>query len=179
MKKNLADETNWNTLFLNPNTILETVAARFNIKKVRTKKSFFLPVLTLLSFSLQSDILDPAAENQAVRIAHAETQIIAETKEWMAKQGMSLDFLDKDRKNCERSTNTILIKNLSSKIQEENIRDLFNRFGHVTRFLLAPNKAIGVAQYEDQVHAQSAFEKLSYFPVKVYWAMNSLMSELM
>lgn len=34
MKKNLSDDTNWNTLFLNPNTILEQIAARYNIKKV-------------------------------------------------------------------------------------------------------------------------------------------------
>lgn len=60
----------------------------------------------------------------------------------MAKQGMSLDFLDKDRKSCERSNNTILIKNLASKVQEDSLRDLFNRYGSVTHFLLAPNKVI-------------------------------------
>lgn len=146
MKKNLSDDTNWNSLFLNPNAILETVATRYGVKK--------------------SDILAPDAENQAVRIAHAETQIIAETKEWMAKQGMSLDFLDKDRKSCERSNNTILIKNLASKVQEENLRDLFNRYGSVTHFLLAPNKAIGVVQYDEPAHAANAFEKLSYFTIK-------------
>lgn len=60
----------------------------------------------------------------------------------MMKQGLSLDFLDKERKNCERSVNAILIKNLSSKVQEDNLRDLFNRYGHVSRFLLSPNKVI-------------------------------------
>ncbi|KAL4447005.1 hypothetical protein ABPG74_014977 [Tetrahymena malaccensis] len=146
LKKSLNDDTNWNTLFLNPNTILETVASRYNIKK--------------------SDILSPDAENAAVRIAHAETQIIAETKEWMLKQGLSLDFLNQDRKNCERSNNTILVKNISSKVEQDGLRDLFSRYGHVSKFLLAPNKAIGVVQYEDQSHALNAFEKLSYFSVK-------------
>ncbi|KAL4495586.1 hypothetical protein ABPG72_014055 [Tetrahymena utriculariae] len=146
LKKSLNDDTNWNTLFLNPNTILETVASRYNIKK--------------------SDILSPDAENAAVRIAHAETQIIAETKEWMIKQGLSLDFLNQDRKNCERSNNTILVKNISSKVEQDGFRDLFSRYGHVSQFLLAPNKAIGIVQYEDQSHALNAFEKLSYFSVK-------------
>jgi len=35
MKKNLSDDTNWNSLFLNPNAILETVATRYGVKKVK------------------------------------------------------------------------------------------------------------------------------------------------
>ena len=34
MLRRLNDDTNWNTLFLNPNTILNEMAQRYNIKKV-------------------------------------------------------------------------------------------------------------------------------------------------
>ena len=34
MLKNLDDQTNWNTLFLNPNTVLSEITQRYNIKKV-------------------------------------------------------------------------------------------------------------------------------------------------
>ena len=31
MRKKLKDETNWNTLFLNPNTILESISSKFQL----------------------------------------------------------------------------------------------------------------------------------------------------
>lgn len=34
MRKKLNDTTSWNTLFLNPNSILAAIAKKFNIKKV-------------------------------------------------------------------------------------------------------------------------------------------------
>ncbi len=33
MRQKLNDQTNWNTLFLNPNTILERVSRKLNITK--------------------------------------------------------------------------------------------------------------------------------------------------
>lgn len=33
----MEDSTNWNSLFLNPNTILAEMETRFNIEKVRKK----------------------------------------------------------------------------------------------------------------------------------------------
>jgi hypothetical protein len=33
-------------------------------------------------------------------VAHAETQVITETKEWMKEKGLNLDFLDDDRQKC-------------------------------------------------------------------------------
>lgn len=67
MMKKLKDHTNWNTLFLNPNTIIAEMTERYKLKK--------------------SDILGPESENQAVKVALAETQIINETKEWLAENG--------------------------------------------------------------------------------------------
>lgn len=35
MLKRMEDDTNWNSLFLNPNTIIAEMEERFNIKKVK------------------------------------------------------------------------------------------------------------------------------------------------
>jgi len=40
--KRLNDDTNWNTLFLNPNTILAEMSERLNIKKVRFIGDFYV-----------------------------------------------------------------------------------------------------------------------------------------
>lgn len=77
LKRKLKDETNWNTLFLNPNTILESIGSKFSLKK--------------------SEILSLEDDDLAVRVANAETQIINETKKWMLDQGLNLDFLEKER----------------------------------------------------------------------------------
>jgi len=34
LMKNLKDETSWNALFLNPNTVMEHITAKFQISKV-------------------------------------------------------------------------------------------------------------------------------------------------
>ncbi len=39
MRKRLEDSTNWNSLFLNPDTILETIARKFNVKKVKKRSN--------------------------------------------------------------------------------------------------------------------------------------------
>lgn len=49
MRKKLEDQTNWNTLFLNPNSILESIASKFSMKKVKNKKLLiFLKLITNL-----------------------------------------------------------------------------------------------------------------------------------
>ena len=45
LMKNLKDETNWNTLFLNPNTVLSYITEKFGITKVYNyylRQIFFL-----------------------------------------------------------------------------------------------------------------------------------------
>ncbi len=64
MRKKLTDSSNWNSLFLNPNSILDHIAQAYNVPK--------------------SEILSPeSSQNLAVRVAQAETQIINETRKWM------------------------------------------------------------------------------------------------
>lgn len=61
LRRRLDDTTSWNTLFLNPNTLLEHMAQKHNITK--------------------SQIL--LSDNLAVKMALIETEVIDETKDWM------------------------------------------------------------------------------------------------
>jgi len=164
MLKRLNDDTNWNTLFLNPNTILNEMAQRYNLKK--------------------RDILGDEVENQAVKVALAETQIIQETKDWLDENGMNLDAFNLDRKTCERSKNVILVKNTPYNITDDQLNELFSRYGQVYKCLLAPNKSIGIIEFMDAEHASNAFKNLSYFdfkrahaPLYLEWAPSGLVNE--
>ena len=61
MREKLNDDTSWNTLFLNPNTLLESMA-----KKLHTTKSNIL-----------------LSDNLAAKVALAESEVILETKQWL------------------------------------------------------------------------------------------------
>ena len=71
MREKYNDSTNWNTLFLNPNTVLERMAKKLNISK--------------------SEIL--VSDNLAPKVALAEAEVIQETKSWMIEQNLNLSFL--------------------------------------------------------------------------------------
>ena len=100
MRDKLHDETSWNTLFLNPNTLLERMA-----KKLHTTKSEIL-----------------LSDNLAPKVALAESEVIQETKEWLQGNGVSLDFLEQDRKTCKRSTTTLLVKNLNYRTEVSDLQ---------------------------------------------------------
>ena len=72
MKSLSSSGHNWNTLFLGQNAIVDTLAQRMNVQK--------------------SKILE--AENSdslAVRMALGETQLVAETREFLTSQGVKID----------------------------------------------------------------------------------------
>jgi multiple RNA-binding domain-containing protein 1 len=139
MREKLNDTTNWNTLFLNPNTILERMAKKLHITK--------------------SEIL--LADNLAPKIALAEAEVIQETKDWMTKEGnLNLDFLEKDRNLCERSQKTLLIKNLNYRTQQTELKELLEFYGVLTKLLIAPNRAIAIAEFQSAEFAVNVMQNL-------------------
>jgi hypothetical protein len=60
---NFDDETNWNYLFMNQDTVATSFAKRLGVNK--------------------SDLFDREKGNMAVNLAKSETIIINQTKEWM------------------------------------------------------------------------------------------------
>lgn len=63
LKTNFDDETNWNYLFMNQDTVATSMAKRLGIQK--------------------SSLLDKDLSNMAVNLAKSEAIIINQTKDWM------------------------------------------------------------------------------------------------
>lgn len=149
--KNLNDTGSWNSLFLNPNTVMEYVAQEYGISKL--------------------ELLNKEVDNPAVKIALAETKIINETKDWLKENGVDISKFEGSKKSVERSRTSIILKNLPKDATKNQLTDLLKRYGFVNRLLLPPNKAIAIAQFRNIDHARNVFEKLSgysYHGVPLY-----------
>lgn len=137
-KSQLDYKTNWSTLFLNQNTILSYVADKYQVDKS-----------TVLQ---QQD-----SEEQAVRIALAETEAIQETIKFLKAQAVDMSFLEENRTMTLRSDRVILVKNIQYNTTRQNLSELFGFYGQVVRLLVAPNNAIGIVEFSDAQNAENAF----------------------
>lgn len=120
----------------------------------------------------KSDILDADADNMAVRLALAETDIINDTKEYLEEHGVCLDSFMR-RKG--RSNTIILVKNIAYGIQETELNELFERFGTIKRIVLPPARTLALVELEEPNEAKAAFRKLAYskfknLPLFLEWA---------
>ncbi|KAJ1972817.1 Multiple RNA-binding domain-containing protein 1 [Dimargaris xerosporica] len=137
-KSKSGSDFNWNSLYMSHDAILDSMAERLGISK--------------------GDILDPSASNPAVRVALAETHVVNETKQFLEIHGLALDaFAQKDR-----SDTVILVKNIPFSTTEDELRDLFGRFGELGRVLIPPAKTIAVIEYLEPTEARVAFRHLAY-----------------
>jgi len=93
MQNRLKNKENWNTLFLNPETIINRVCELYNLER---------------SAVLDRDI----GSEMAVKIATAEAEVIEETKNWLKEQNINTDFINKKKSEVELSDRVLLIKNL-------------------------------------------------------------------
>lgn len=94
----------------------------------------------------------------AVRLALAETQIVNETKEFFENHGIILDTFGKK----DRSETIILVKNIPYGTTEEDLRQLFGKFGELGRVLIPPAKTIAVVEFLEPSEARVAFKSLAY-----------------
>ncbi|KAJ3345639.1 hypothetical protein HDU91_007288 [Kappamyces sp. JEL0680] len=129
----------------------------------------------------KSEILDSTADNMAVRLALAETNIIAETKKYLEQHDVSLDAFT--AKKGPRSNTVILVKNLPSSTSEDDLLQLFGGFGTLGRLVLPPARTIALVEYSERNEAKVAFRKLAYtkfksVPLYLEWApSNTFVSE--
>ncbi|KAJ3022223.1 hypothetical protein HKX48_006745 [Thoreauomyces humboldtii] len=151
-KTNAANEFSWNSLFMNSDAVAEAMAKKLGVRK--------------------SDILNPDAENMAVRLALAETHIIAETKKYLEDEGIDLSAFEK-RKT--RSKTVLLVKNIPYNTEEEELQELFGKFGTLGRLVLPPARTIALVEFQQLNEAKSAFQRLAYtkfkhLPLYLEWA---------
>ena len=106
----------------------------------------------------KSEILNPTSSDAAIRQAHAETNIIQETKAYFGSHGVNLEAFKKK----EFSDSVILVKNFSYGTTSEELRKLFEPHGSLTKLLMPPSGTIAIVQFELPTQARSAFGTLSY-----------------
>lgn len=95
----------------------------------------------------------------AVKLALAETHVIAETKSYFEKEGIVLDSL---QPRVARSKTIILVKNIPYGTTIVALQDLFAPHGELKRVLLPPAGTIGVVEFDNAMDAGRAFRALAY-----------------
>lgn len=93
-----------------------------------------------------------------MRIAQAETVIINNTKDWMKKQGLDIDLLEKmtDRSKCKRSSKILLAKNIPYSMTLNEVRALFDRYGRLNRCELSPFNTLALVEFDTERQALRA-----------------------
>ncbi|KAI8586983.1 hypothetical protein BDZ88DRAFT_263737 [Geranomyces variabilis] len=151
-KADANNEFSWNSLFMNSDAVAEAMAKKLGVRK--------------------SDILNPEAENMAVRLALAETHVIAETKKHLESEGIDLSAFERCKT---RSKTVILVKNIPHDTNEEDLIEVFGKFGDLGRLVLPPARTIALVEFRHLNEAKSAFQRLAYtkfkhLPLYLEWA---------
>ena len=128
----------WNSMYMNPDAIISSIADRLGVAK--------------------SDILDPTSSDAAVKQAHAETNVIQETKNYFASHGVDLDSFKKKG----FSDTAILVKNFPYGTTAAELNSAFGSFGIVKKMLMPPSGTIAIVEMEQPTQARSAFASLAY-----------------
>ena len=104
---------------------------------------------------------DPSSSSvsSAVKLALAETHVIAETKQYFADAGLNVDSL---QPKTPRSQTILLVKNIPYGTSIHTLTDMFSPFGETTRVLLPPAGTIGVVEFQTATDAGRAFKGLAY-----------------
>ncbi|KAF5322105.1 hypothetical protein D9619_001971 [Psilocybe cf. subviscida] len=138
-KANAGKEFNWSMLYMNSDAVASSIADRMNIDK--------------------ADILNPeSGDNAAVKLALAETHIIQETKTYLESQGVILSSFSSKA----RSETTILVKNIPYGTSADQIRELFEPHGELSRVLVPPAGTMAVVEFERPDEAAKGFRAVAY-----------------
>ena len=109
---------------------------------------------------LSADPSDPSSSaSPAVKLALAETHVIAETKAYFEDAGLNVDSL---QPRTPRSQTVILVKNIPYGTTIHTLTDLFSPHGEIVRILLPPSGTLGVVEYKLAADARRAFKAVAY-----------------
>ncbi|XP_074570750.1 multiple RNA-binding domain-containing protein 1 [Curcuma longa] len=159
------DTRAWNALFMRQDTVVEHIARKHGIKK--------------------SDLLDNEANDLAVRVALAETHVIAETKKALSNAGVNIkaleEFASKKAENSKRSNHVILVKNLPYTSNEGDLAGMFGKYGSLDKVVLPPTRVLALVVFLEVGEARAAFKGLAYkrykdVPLYLEWAPSDILS---
>lgn len=163
---------NWATLYMNSDAVASSVAARMGIQKG-----------DILNADAARD-LDEGDDatgklgglGSAVKLALAETSVIAETKKYFEEHGVVLDRLTETSDGQQqrvgggttptprtiRSKTTLLVKNIPYGTTIDVLTALFSPHGSLKRVLMPPAGTLAVVEFEDADDASKAFKAVAY-----------------
>ena len=155
MFQKIHDNTNWNSFFLNPNSVVDLMSKKLQLKK--------------------KELLDKDIENPAMVQALIEKEILDDTKDFLSKQGVDLDTLNQKPSETERSSKIMLVKNIPADTKIPKLRQLFEVYGQLSKFLVPQVKSIVVVEYQNIENAMNAYEALQNYkfqatPIYLEWA---------
>jgi multiple RNA-binding domain-containing protein 1 len=133
---------NWNSLYMNPDAVMSSIASRLGVDK--------------------SALYDPTSTDAAVKQTQAETHIIQETKKYFAENGVDLEAF----RSKKRGDTAILVKNFPYGTKLDELRQLFEQYGRVTRLLMPPTGTIAIVEFAVAPEARAAFKGLAYRKIK-------------
>ncbi|XP_078681170.1 putative RNA-binding protein 19 isoform X2 [Branchiostoma floridae x Branchiostoma belcheri] len=151
---------NWNSLFLGENAVADVMAERYGTSK--------------------SHVLDTESrESLAVRMALGETQIVAETRQFLLDNGVKLDAFSQPA--AARSKTVLLVKNLPAGTEASQLQEVFSKFGQLGRVVLPPAGVTGIVEFLEPSEARTAFYRLAYtkfqhVPLYLEWAPTEIFS---
>jgi multiple RNA-binding domain-containing protein 1 len=137
-----ASSFNWNSLYMNPDAVMSSIASRLGVDK--------------------SALYDPTTTDAAVKQTQAETHIIQETKNYFAENGVDLEAF----RSKKRGDTAILVKNFPYGTKTDELRQLFEPFGRVIRLLMPSTGTIAIVEFAVAPEARAAFKGLAYRKIK-------------
>lgn len=168
-RKKLAHKRDgWNSSYVRSDAVIDALSDKYGVSR--------------------GDILDTEGAGGgeiAVRLAIGETHVIKENQEYFASHGVNIDVLEsalrrekgKTGKNdgLQRSTTTLLVKNLPHDLIEAELEDLFTKYGSISSFLIPKSKTVALVDYVEPSEARQAFKGLAYrkyhhTPLYLEWA---------
>lgn len=165
LKKKAQSNQNWNSLFINADSVANLMAARYNVDKSEL-------------FDVHSSKNKKSAGNSiAVKLAVGETQIVNEMRDFLIRNGIKLDAFESSD-ITQRSKTTILIKNLPNSTTENELRELFNKQkinDNIKRLIMPEYGVACLIEFNERQEARDAFKKLAYKkfktqPLYLEWA---------
>ena len=106
----------------------------------------------------KSELLGPTSSDAAVKQAHAETHVIQEAKAYFTANGVNLDAF----KRKKRGDTAILVKNFSYGTKNGELKELFETYGRISKFLMPPSGTMAIVEFSQADEARSAFSSLAY-----------------
>lgn len=141
-KSSATNSFNWNSMYMNIDAVISSMAERLGVSK--------------------SELLDPASTDAAVKQAHAETQVIQETKQYFKDNGVNLEAFGKNPKYKQKDDKVILIKNFPYGTTQEEITKMFGEFGELRRVLMPPAGTIAIVEFVQAPIARAAYSSMAY-----------------